>query len=121
MGEPESLPSFDLDHFAKAVGGDRRLMTHFAAIFVANATRYVTQMHGAIGSEKGRGGAWYGVAHKLKGSASAVGAHRLAALCATAEPLPPAGDARAQALSAIKDELDRLKHVMTDLMPQTRK
>lgn len=112
--ERDQLPSFDLDHLARAVGGDGELMKHFASAFIEATGVYVEDLSGTIQAEEGMEGAWYGAAHKLKGAASTVGAHRLAALCLEAEPLPPEGDRRSRVLAAIGEELANLSRIIED-------
>ncbi len=109
MDQTEGEPSFDFDHLARAVGGDRDMMRHFAAAFADHAALYVQELGRSLGVGENE---WAGAAHKLKGAAATVGAHRLAALCAEAEALPAAGDARARAIGAIEAELDNLGQIL---------
>lgn len=99
----DSMPSFDTDHLAAAVGGDDALMRKFAGDFVANARRYVADLRVICeGPEEGCDD-WVHTAHKLKGAAQTVGAPRLGALAASAQS--DDGSNRHMLLMALESEL----------------
>lgn len=67
-------------HLARFTGGDTALEMEILELFVAQLPRIVAQLRNATSAQD-----WYEAAHSLKGSASAVGADRLADLARRAE------------------------------------
>lgn len=72
----------DFDHLNKYVGGDIALTREIFGLFV-----HQTEMWGRGLDPASEDGVWESVTHSLKGSAKAVGAVKLAAMCESAEAL----------------------------------
>ncbi len=106
-----SAEPFDRDYLARVTLGNGVLEREVLELFAGQLPVYVEQLR-AADSQKG----WRFAAHTIKGSASAVGAHRLAGLAHTAECLDwddePADRERlrrqaADAIAAASDEACR--------------
>lgn len=72
----------DLAHLRRFTLGEKQLETEILGLFMAQVPITIAALKHAESD-----GAWYAAAHSLKGSASAVGARRLALLAAQAERL----------------------------------
>ncbi|GLQ20208.1 Hpt domain-containing protein [Algimonas porphyrae] len=77
-----SQTEIDFDHLNRYVGGDVALTREIFSLFT-----HQTEMWGKGLTADADDEVWASVTHSLKGSAKAVGATRLAALCEDAEQL----------------------------------
>lgn len=104
-------PVLDLEVLKAYTADDWPLALEVLGLFAGHAPSYCVAMKAAESQD-----AWSRNAHALKGSARAVGALRLAALCQEAEHLDPFTPERAApllaeieaALGAVKDKAARL-------------
>ncbi|MGB6230940.1 MAG: Hpt domain-containing protein [Litorimonas sp.] len=108
----------DFDHLDRYVGGDVGLTREIFSLFT-----HQTEMWGKGLSANSDDEVWASVTHSLKGSAKAVGATRLAALCEAAEGL--VGDGRRMgardvavqniefAIGEVRAEIQRWEHAQT--------
>lgn len=72
----------DFDHLNRYVGGDVALTREIFSLFTHQTEMWGKGLHADSDDE-----VWASVTHSLKGSAKAVGAVKLAALCEAAEEL----------------------------------
>lgn len=82
IGAPPVAEPVDLAHLRRFTLGEKQLETEILGLFMAQVPITIAALKHAESD-----GAWYAAAHSLKGSASAVGARRLALLAAQAERL----------------------------------
>jgi HPt (histidine-containing phosphotransfer) domain-containing protein len=73
------VQSLNSDHLARQTEGDAELQREIMALFVENADALITSI-ARLAADDARD-----AIHRLKGSALAVGADRLVALCSAAE------------------------------------
>lgn len=108
----------DFDHLNRYVDGDVALTREIFSLFV-----HQTEMWGRGLDEAADDEVWASVTHSLKGSAKAVGATKLAALCEAAESLTGA-DRRMGArnvavqniefaIDQVRSEIQRWEHAQT--------
>jgi HPt (histidine-containing phosphotransfer) domain-containing protein len=79
-GRESSSRPVDLVHLSRYTLGDRALEREVLELFCAQSSIYLERLR-AAGSDK----EWKDAAHSLKGSASAIGAWRVASACERAE------------------------------------
>jgi len=80
MSADDSETEIDFDHLNQYVGGDEDLTAEVFGLF-----RHQVEMWGRALVSDTDDDTWMSVTHSLKGSANAVGAVKLAALCERAE------------------------------------
>lgn len=86
----------DLDHLAQYTAGDAALEAELMGLFCEQARQWLRALAPDADDD-----AWGAAAHTLKGTARAVGAHRMAAACEAAEALVgPRRDAVARSVAA---------------------
>lgn len=83
----EPAPAFVPHRLLEIAGGDEELMCDMLAEFQANLRKYAAELHAARDRTQ-----WRATAHRLKGTAQAVGAEAIAAVAIVAELAAP-GDA----------------------------
>ena len=88
----------DLDHLRRYTGEDDALIAEVLEMFGEQTAMWLRALD-ATGPHEG----WTSVAHAIKGSARAVGAERLGALCDRAEAMPE--DAEASAKAWLREEI----------------
>jgi HPt (histidine-containing phosphotransfer) domain-containing protein len=102
--QTSSTDPIDRAYLARFTLGNAALEREVLLLFAAQIPLYVEQLRTAITRK-----AWKDAAHSIKGSALAVGAHRLASLAQVAEQLDVEGDPAhaVAALAASADEACR--------------
>lgn len=90
-----STEPIDRAYLARFTLGNAALEREVLELFAAQVPLYVLQLRAAVTHK-----AWKDAAHTIKGSALAVGAHRLASLAQVAERLDVEAD-RAHAIAAV--------------------
>jgi HPt (histidine-containing phosphotransfer) domain-containing protein len=111
----DALPALDLVHLASQTGDDVALRREILALFIDQSPLLLEDIENSASSPKTRAD----LAHKLKGSASAIGAFRLAAVSETVETafrvenvtgsaLAPLRDVHDATLAAVRRELEIL-------------
>ncbi len=106
---PEAV--LDLEALSATFGGNQAKMRKYALMFLESAPRVLGDMDEALANADGQ--ALADLAHRLKASASAVGASGFAALCAEIEaPDGNAGAAAAARVSRLKVLLAQLVEVI---------
>lgn len=78
-------PALDLAHLSRQTGGDLRLQRELLELFKLRSPELVAQMRALANERLERPSHLNDLAHKLKGSALAIGAFRLAAAAEAAE------------------------------------
>jgi HPt (histidine-containing phosphotransfer) domain-containing protein len=103
-GRPLALPQspIDLAHLSEQTLGDRHLQRELLCLFSAQSPSLLAQMR-ALGQEEV--GALNDLAHRLKGSARAIGAFRVAVAAETLESHVPM-DGRRAPLAALAEALE---------------
>jgi HPt (histidine-containing phosphotransfer) domain-containing protein len=107
--------SLDLAHLAAQTGGDLLLQRELLDLFVAQSAEFMARLPGLAEADPGRAG---DLAHKLNGSARAIGAFELAGAAANLErafaadntfaALEPVTSALGKALRAVEAYLAEL-------------
>ena len=82
MGIPKTVTEIDFEHIKQYVGDDVELTKEVFGLFKNQVETWSRAMTADADDES-----WGAVMHSLKGSARAVGAHNLAALCEKGEAL----------------------------------
>lgn len=111
--QPAGAPALDLVHLARQSLGDQQLERELLALFDHHSARVLAQIAQLSGSE------WRSralLAHKLKGSALAIGAASVASAAAAVERLSDAqAPAAAQALEALVAAVDEARQAIARL------
>ena len=94
----DSLSEIDFDHLNQYVGGDPDLTAEIFGMF-----QQQVEMWGRMLTVDADDETWESVTHSLKGSARAVGAMKLAALCEKAEGLSGQGNRPGLREKAVQD------------------
>jgi len=105
MSAPESKPAIDFEHLKRYLGDDIDLTKEVFGLF-----KHQVDMWGKLLNARADDESWVSVMHSLKGSARAVGALNLAALCEAGETLvgPRGTEAlRAQTVHDVQFSIDK--------------
>ncbi len=98
MSTSESKPAIDFDHLKKYLGDDIDLTKEVFGLFKHQVDMWSKLLNAGADDES-----WVSVMHSLKGSARAVGALNLAAICASGEGLTGARGGKAVRDQAVHD------------------
>ncbi len=113
----EAGDAVDLEHFSVFTDGDAEMEAELIEMFVEQADLSMQALEAAVETE---GDAWTQAAHKLKGSASNLGANQLASICEAAEYNTEASaDARQARLVEIRDAYDHVLAFLRQSFPHT--
>lgn len=82
MNDSESAPEINFPHLKQYVGDDVELTAEVFGLFKHQVELWIRALHVEVDDES-----WKSVMHSLKGTANAVGALNLAALCKSGEGL----------------------------------
>jgi HPt (histidine-containing phosphotransfer) domain-containing protein len=96
------LPTLDLVHLASQTGDDIALRREILALFIDQSPQLLSDIEDSASAPKIRAD----LAHKLKGSASAIGAFRLAAASETVETALRVENVTGSLLLALRDVHD---------------
>ena len=104
--QPETAPDapapIDFDHLRRYTLGDEDLEREILGLFLSHAPQTLDVLQKSVNAVE-----WRAAAHGIKGSARAVGAHRVAELAAVAEAAYPDDEGLRQAqLTALADAIN---------------
>lgn len=102
----EAAKPVDLGHLCAQTMEDRDLQAEVLKLFIHAAEMFVVQLDGADSERR------YSLAHKLKGSARAIGAFALADHAARLEKHPD----DATVLKAVRDEIVRVEDFIASIL-----
>ena len=114
MRSPEDSAAIDFAHLDQYTAGDTALESEILDLFLSTGRETLDAMEAGI-----RGEAWSRSAHKLKGSALAIGAWSLADRAAIAERMEDDEASRLAMLADLRRQLNDLGHVIRNRIGQS--
>ncbi len=105
-GTAQTSKPVDLTHLGAQTMGDRDLQSEVLKLFIHSAEMFVVQLDSADADRR------RSLAHKLKGSARAIGAFKLADHAASLEEAPDS----AAVLKRVRDEIVRVEDFIASIL-----